>query len=486
MTQKRAKFPLFAQPLELSHNRRVVDLASNQNVLVYLVGGYVRDAMIASYKGISDGLSKCDLDYAIAGGAAYPFAQSLAKQFGGHFVPLDAANDTARVVFSDGAILDFAGCVGGNIETDIRRRDFSINALYWDPHEPDVVNDNVGGLKDIADGVVRAIAESAFVEDPLRALRAYRFACSLGFTIEPKTEVWIANHQTKLNNVACERVNYELFTTFGRGRLGPLLLNMAKSGVLETIFPELAKTRDVTSNIFHHLGLFEHSLDAVLQAERELADNRDLSVLNADAELSHGVTRLAATKIALLLHDIGKPQTWVITPEGKHTFISHERLGADMTAAIGERQKWSRPVSRFISKLVKWHLRPGQLFHSGEPSEKSIYRFYRQAGSDLPELILLALGDLGATRGPAMLGGKNEGLRKQLLELLKGFDVFNMENLSLPKLLNGEDVMLLLDLKPGPIIGQLLKALEEAQEIKEIANRAEAEHFVRQLYNQIR
>jgi len=441
---------------------------------LYLVGGYIRDVLLAK----CDHQAPKDFDYAVSGGSGFSFAQALALELQGHFVPLDQENDTARVVVEDGTTFDFAGCVGGNIEADIWRRDFSINALFWDPNHPEIIVDIVGAAADLKKGVVRALSETVLVDDPLRMLRAYRFAAKLNFQIDKATTSWIAKHHMQLAQVASERVNYEFFTAMAAPQMGSHLLDMAQSGLLETIFPELTATRSVTSNTFHHLALFEHSLETVLQAEKVFAQYRQWSLTD---ELSHQVTRFAATKVACLLHDIGKPKTWVITPEGKHTFIGHERLGEEMVADIAERQKWSRPVERFIAHLVKWHLRPGQLFHQTLPTQKAIYRFYRQAGSDVPELILLALADLGATQGPAMQGSKSEILHDQLFELFKGFDVYIKESEKIPKLLDGNDVMQLLKIKPGQEVGEILLALSEAQECKEVSNRAEAENFVLEL-----
>jgi putative nucleotidyltransferase with HDIG domain len=464
---------------------RLFALAKAQGLSLFLVGGYLRDAFIHKQNPGVKLVSK-DFDYVVTGGRAFTFAKDVRQLFSGHYVPLDEANDTARVVLDDGTVLDFAGCVGADIEADVFRRDFSINALYWDPKKPDVVSDLVGGSKDIEGGIVRAIDEKAFVEDPLRMLRAFRFSANLGFKLDANTSSWIARHHAKLANVAAERINYELFITFSSRQLGSLLFDMAECGVLEMIFPELTATRQVTTNAFHHLGLFEHSLETVLQCEKTLHDCAAWPGTNLDAELASQVTRLAATKIACLLHDIGKPQTWVITQDGKHTFIGHDRLGAQMVTGLAEKRKWPRPVERFIAKLVKWHLRPGQLFRHGAPTQKALHRFYRNAGADVPELILLAFGDLGATQGPSMQGGKNELLKRNLGELFEGFLVYQKESQEREKLLDGNDIMNLLKIGPGPLVGEMLLALIEAQEIKEVCNRPQAERFVKQLYEKRR
>ncbi len=233
-------------------------------------------------------------------------------------------------------------------------------------------------------------------------------------------------------------------------------------------------------NPYHHLGLYDHSLETVIEAERAILIGSEIEAPHLADELSYGVSRLAAFKMACLLHDIGKPNTWVITPEGKHTFIGHDGLGAEMVSALAERMHWSKPVERFIAKLVKWHLRPGQLFHQKDatPSEKSFYRFYRKVGSEVPELLLLALGDLGATQGPSMAGENSDKLRHNLIELFHGYAVFNSESENTQRLISGVDVMKLLGIQAGPEVGQVLAALDEAQGFKEVNDRAEAERFV--------
>ncbi len=460
---------------------------------IFLVGGYIRDALIFDKRkaqhtetSLAPFFKPKDLDYAVADASAFAFAHHVSLSIGGHFVALDEENDTARVVLNDGTTLDFAGCVGGQIESDILRRDFTINALYWDPEKPDMVNDLVGGIEDIANKQVRAIAREAFIDDPLRLLRAFRFAALLDFKIEETTANWIKEEHKRIKQVAAERVSLELFSAFAVHKSEAVLWAMAKCGLLEDLLPELSPTRQIPQNSHHHLGLFEHSIETLVQAEKILQSSPIKLLEKLDEEISFGVTRFAATKVAALLHDIGKPKTWKVTEEGKHTFIGHETLGFEMISDIAARLKWARTTERLIAKLVKWHLRPGQLFHNGQPTVKAVHRFYRQVGRDLPELIILSLADLQATQGPALLGDKTNVLRQNLIELFNGYFVFMEEVEQIPKILDGKDVMRVLQLSPGPIVGDILKMLEEAQGINQVTNRAQAEHFIKVLYKQMR
>jgi putative nucleotidyltransferase with HDIG domain len=485
-------------------HRRVISEAAAAGLEIYVVGGYLRDLVLGdigclNFDGQTKPISK-DLDYAVVGGGALAFAKKMASMLGGHFVTLDEKNDTGRVVMPDGIILDFAGCLGGSIQQDILRRDFTINSLYMDPANAGVIIDQVGGINDIKSGTIKALQSSLFVSDPLRLLRAFRFAAGLNFNIEAQTLAWIKSNANRISAVASERISAELFTILAVPSTNIIMPILAEAGLLEAIFPELKATRAVTNNSHHHLNLFDHSLETVIQCEQEYspatdggcAPNPPWLGTNLQEEISCAVTRMAACKIAGLLHDIGKPATWVITEEGKHTFIGHEKLGAEMIADIARRLRWSKPVERCITKLVHFHLRPGQLFHHNKPSEPAIHshhkpskaainRLFRQSGDDLPALILLALGDLAATQGPLMIGEKSTFLRQSYYALLAEFYEFSAAAKVMEKLLDGEDVMRLLNLPPGKKIGKILMALREAQEIKKIVNRSEAEDFVRSL-----
>jgi len=488
--RSKVEFARGCHPLENPLVEQVLNHARECSVSTYIVGGYVRDS-ISSHDNRafrrseqSDSPRKRDLDFAVAGGTAFDFARLIALEMDGHFVPLDEGNDTARVVFEDGSILDFAGCVGGSIETDLARRDFTVNALAWDSAYPDHVLDLADGLKDLEGKTIRAVSRQTFVDDPLRILRTFRFANQLQAEIEPVTLNWVKELVEGLNTVAPERINFELFESLSGRTAGHLTNQLAECGVLEVIFPELIDCRRVTPNSYHHLGLFEHSIITVSELDGRLPLLPEWMHKSASRELSSGVSRLSATRLACILHDIGKPGTWEVTPEGKHTFVAHDKLGAEMTALIAARMRWSRPIERLITRLVELHLRPGQLYHQGPPTAKAINRFYRNVAEDVPELMMVAFADLGATRGAGLCGDNREALEKGLESLMNGYQVFLEEVVLLKPLMGGHDIMRLLNLNSGPIVGELLKALEEARDLKEVVDRAQAETFVKELYAQ--
>lgn len=249
----------------------------------------------------------------------------------------------------------------------------------------------------------------------------------------------------------------------------------------EAVHVELKATRRVTKNAYHHLGLFDHSVEALVQCEQGMIELPDWVQARMREPLAQGVSRLAATKLASLLHDIGKPDTWIINDDGKHTFIGHDKLGAEMCEPLAKRMKWAKPVERLIEKLVRWHLRPGHLFQQGVPTDKAKYRFYRTIGEELPELILLALADFRSTCGPGLQVGRREA-EQNLFELLSNYSVYEVVNKKEDRLLDGNELMRILDLSPGPVVGQLLEDLLEAQILGEIKDREQAAELARKLF----
>jgi putative nucleotidyltransferase with HDIG domain len=476
----RQTFPPEFHPSKQETNQAVLKVAQDCGAHVVMVGGYVRDALLGRYS--AERLPN-DFDYTVLGGNAMEMGKLFAQRLDGVFVPLDESLDTCRIVLSSGAQVDLAGCMGGSLEADLQRRDLTINALAWDPASPDEIIDRVGGLQDLQDKRVRLISEKALVDDPLRLLRVFRFASSLDFSIEEKTLSLVKQHAERLGEVAAERISHELFLIFASNNSEQRIRQLVDTGLLEIVFPELTACRQVPQNAYHHLGLFDHSVQALIECEAAHEQLPEWAQLNFDQPLAQDASRLAAAKLAALLHDIGKPATWVVRDDGKHTFIGHDKLGAEMVEETAKRLKWARPVEKLVAALVRWHLRPGALFHQGTPTERAVYRFYREVGEDLPELVLLAQSDFRATKGPGLQAGR-EMLENQMIELLNGYVVFIEGKKRAPKLLDGRDVMTLLGIGPGPVIGELLDDLEEARSLGEVTNKQQAQVFVADRYKE--
>lgn len=456
-------------------NKKLLELCTEGTEL-FLVGGYIRDFLLL--------LPFCfDMDYTVKGEPAINFARKAKKAFDGHFVLLDEVHDIARVVLPDKKnTLDFAGCVGQDILKDLNNRDFTINAIACkiEKNKAELI-DPLNGIKDLEKKTIRAISEKNIIDDPLRVLRAYRHAAQLGFSIEPETLKLIEKHKSLITMVSIERVTQELIKLLESDFAGENLDLMEKSGFLDEIFPELVIQRTVPPNLHHHLGLLEHSVESIKSLEQEIKNFPDWAKEHIYREFSSGIKAISLLKLASLLHDIGKPPTWQIDEEGRHRFIKHEEIGAEMVSDVLKRLKFSKSTIKYIAKLIKYHMYPSQLLNEGVEnlSEKAMMRMFRRIGEDMPELILLAMADRLSARGPEITDEiVNENIQG-LYFLLEKYRQSQEEVKEIPKLIDGNEVMELLNISPSPTLGKIMKDLHEAQISGDVNTREEALEFIK-------
>lgn len=329
-----------------------------------------------------------------------------------------------------------------DVRADLRRRDFTINALLEDPFTGEVI-DHVGGLEDLRSKVIRAIGEprERFAEDHLRMLRAVRFAAELGFEIEARTRQAISGLAPSILRVSAERIRDELsrILTGANPKRGFELLDA--TGLLEPLLPEVARMKGVQQPPEYHPegDVWTHTL--LMLGE----------LRNAPLDLAWGC----------LLHDVGKPATQ--TFEDRIRFSGHEKVGAEMAQRILERLRYAKELVGRVVWLVEQHMR----FKDAERmSEATFKRFVRQPGFDV--LLELYRIDLEASRRPLAV---YEAVRKRL-------ETLPPESLHPPPLLRGRD-LLAMGYAPGRAFSSVLKALEEEQLAGRIATRGQAEEFVR-------
>ncbi|MBN1863144.1 MAG: CCA tRNA nucleotidyltransferase [Dehalococcoidales bacterium] len=468
---------------------RVRDFLSGQGPRAYLVGGLIRDVLLSRETG--------DIDIALEGDAL-EVASRVATAFGGKYVRLDEENRVGRVILTGEAggpagkqwEIDFSSLVGGNIEADLARRDFTIDAVAlelgrWT--EAPLI-DPFGGLSDLRQGTIRVVAPSAFTTDAARLLRGVRLAYQLGFAIESETEALIERHCHLLASVAGERLREELVRLLALPGSGKVLSHLDGLGLLTALIPELALARGVSQPKEHFWDVLSHSLNAVAAAGFVLGEGgwpyandkvRAAIPWNARLEehfsrpVSSGSTRRILLKLAALLHDVAKPQAKTIEADGRMRFLGHAQAGADITVAILERLRFSSREIKLTEALVRYHLRPTQMSQSGPPSARAIYRYFRDTGDAGIDILFLSLADHLATRGPR-LEPDNWREHTQLVDyvLTKRFQEEKL--VRPPRLVSGHDLISLFGLRPGPRIGELLEAVREAQASGEISNRDEA------------
>lgn len=445
-----------------------------EGVELYIVGGYIRDIILDK--------DTVDKDYTICGISAIEFAEKLTKELDGHLVVLDKRHDIARVVLSDKkTYLDFAACLGNSILEDLSRRDFTVNAIAkkLDFDSQSDIIDPYNGYDDILSKTIRAISEKNIEDDSLRILRAYRIAAQLSAEIDDKTIIFIKKHLSLLKNISVERIQAEFSKLLFINNSFNYIKKMTDSGVLECLIPEMSELRKVPENVYHHLGLFDHTLEVYRQIEL-LYDEATEQIKNYLNEyICPSTQRIVVLKYAALLHDIAKPKTWVITDEGKHTFLGHPDDGAVIADEICKRLKLPNAVVKRVTKLVKYHLYPSQLSHYDcKPTRKAVLRFFRRLEKEVPEVIILAIADRNSAVGPLITDDILNKRVELLYDLLDDYFKTMTAIETLPKLINGNDVMKLLNLKPSIEVGIILDKIRNLQTEGEINTSEEAKAWL--------
>lgn len=316
------------------------------------------------------------------------------------------------------------------LEEDLKRRDFTINALAMD--QKGKITDLFQGQKDLKEKVVRAVGnpEERFSEDALRMMRAIRFATTPGFDIEEKTSEVIKKGHALIKIISKERIRDELLKIVQSREAKRGMELLKETELMQHVMPELLEGVGVEQNLHHIHTVWEHNLRAF-----DYACSKNYS---------------AEVRLASLLHDVGKPKSK--RGEGRNsTFYGHEMIGAKMTAQILERLKFPKNQAEKIIKLVRWHL---FYYNVGEVTESSVRRLVANIGKENVE-------DLIKVREADRIGsGTPKAKPYKLRHLQFMIDKVARDPIS-PKMLklNGNDIMKLLNLNPGPKIGMMVSAL---------------------------
>ncbi|HUW44445.1 MAG TPA: HD domain-containing protein [Dehalococcoidia bacterium] len=507
-------------PATLAKISHLLDIQKKQG---YIVGGFIRDWLL--------GRDTNDIDIAVSG-AAITIAREVAGEIGGKFVLLDDVNDVARVVViedeqpggtsqnqeSHGAEwhFDFSPFTG-DIESDLARRDFTINAMALKLSQfvtastaPDMsprksanplaekrlslkLIDPFSGKEDLRDKIVRGVSEQIFEADAARLLRAVRLAAELDFTIEPKTESLIRRYSQAITEVPGERVREELLRLLTLPRAAYYLRYLDTLGLLLALIPELAESKGVEQPTVHFWDVFDHSLQTVAaieflirESDWEYSNDAMLSTVpwsdmidrHLSQEVSSGSNHKVLLKLAGLFHDIAKPMTKSIDDTGRARFLGHTKQGAAMTANILERLRFSNREIRLVESLVYHHLRPVQMANEEFPTQRAIYRYFRDTGDAGIDILFLALADCLASRGPLVSMEDWEKHCQLINYILAAHDKQQAKILPV-KLIDGHDIMDTFGLAPGPLVGKLLAMVNEAHASGELSTKEEALTLVR-------
>jgi poly(A) polymerase len=407
-------------------------------VETYLVGGFVRDRLLGGAQGK-------DIDLVTVGMDPMPLLAAVASSFGWHPPERFERFGTAQIRGGTWIVEGVRARAErydpesrnpdvrpGTLVEDVRRRDFTVNALCQSLDG--VVVDITGqGLTDLVDGILRTPLDPAetFAEDPLRMYRAARFVARLGFTLAPGTIEAMRAQASRTSILSIERVSDEIRRLLVAPYPSAGIAVLRDGGLLERILPELVAGVGIEQGGYHTHDVYGHTLATVDAAPADL------------------VTRTAA-----LLHDIAKPPTHLIAPNGRHTFYDHPQIGAEMAREILTRWRFSNDEIDDVSHLVRLHLRPIQ-YERESFGDAAVRRLIRDAGPLRDRMLDLARADTAASAYPTL--EELDELGERMGRLDAGGAVSAMAD---P--LSGEELMALAGRGPGRWVGRAKAAIREA------------------------
>ena len=451
--------------------------AALAGVSAWVVGGAVRDELL--------GRPTDDYDLAVAGDPRQA-ARMLARATGATAFALSEAFGAWRVVGPEGWHVDLVALRDGELEDDLRARDFTVNAMAR-PLAGGGLVDPTGGRADLAARRLRMTSEAALQEDPLRALRAIRFAVELALELDPATAAAVKRVAPSVAEVAGERVFAELRRVVCAAQPAAGLRLMSAHGLTASVLPELEALRGVTQSDFHHLDVHEHTLEvleAVVALERDPAavglGRHAAAVVEILGEpLADDLTRGQAMRFAAVLHDAAKPATRDVTPEGRVTFIGHDHEGARLAVAVLRRLRTSQRLIDYVARLTRDHLRLGYMVHDLPLTRRSAWRYLEDTAPYETETTIFTVADRVATRGRN--AGPAIAVHMGLVEEMLDHCLARRAGGRPPAPVRGDELMRHLGIAPGPQLGSILAQLAEDAYAGEVTSADDALRRAREL-----
>ncbi len=427
--------------------KRIGRRADEERLRAFVVGGYVRDLLL--------GRRVKDIDIVVVGDGI-ALGKKVATEVGRSNVVVYEKFGTAMLQLDDVKI-EFVGArresytkssrkptvQKGTLEDDLSRRDFTINAIAASINKDDfgAIVDPLGGRKDLEEKILRTPLEprATFDDDPLRILRAFRFAAQLHFAVDPSALQAAREMADRLKIVSQERISDEFLKIIASPKPSVGLMLMQETGVMKVVFPEIAQLAGVDQRRdYHHKDVFLHTLKVVDNIS-EVTDNVWL-------------------RIAALLHDIAKPRTKAFKEGMGWTFHGHEEIGARMVKPIFRRLKLPLDHVKYVEKLVRLHLRPMALVDEGV-TDSAVRRLLFEAGEEIDDLMTLCRADITS---------KNQKLVDQVR---RNYDTVVAKMAEVEEKdrwrawqppVRGDEIMKVCGLQPGPLVGKLKDAITDA------------------------
>ncbi len=482
----------------------------------YYVGGIVRNSLLKKQSG--------DIDIALPACEVKQAAQLLARKLKAVAFEMDAELGVWRLVTSQDKLqIDLTAFQGKNLEEDLRRRDFTVNALAYPVTAPVAVVvapqkegnaqviltrlrrkqiiDITGGQEDLRRKLIRLNGPKQFEDDPLRMLRAFRSAAELKFTITPNTLAQIKKNRLLISQPAGERIQEELNRLLAvPGVTYDFLCAMDQCGLLSALFSRLEDQRTCAEVYYGKGGVLKHTL-LVCKRMDYLLGHLDKAFPQYAKKLEVYAAPKALFKLTALLHDIAKPATAKMK-KNRLRFFYHEHVGAHMAQKLLKRLHYSRADIRLVHAMIFEHLRPSNLASNEGITERAIYHFFRDLGSAAIPLLFLCWADytsyvsdeqlkkiLPKSSRPMMTLVQAERMQNigktlrhlQLLHFMMSRFFDQPSSVKPVKIVTGLDVMQTLKVKPGPAVGAVLEAVAEAQVEGVVKTRQDALSFMRGL-----
>lgn len=429
----------------------IARVAERESVEAYVIGGYVRDYILRREH------PEKDIDIVVLGDGV-KMARAVSREIN-RGIKVTVFKTFGTAMFRSGIYdIEFVGArkesyssdsrkpavMPGTIEDDQNRRDFTVNALAISLNRKNFgeVIDPFGGLKDIENKILRTPLdpETTFSDDPLRMMRAIRFASQLGFTISDETLASVRRNAERIRIVSAERITVELNKIISTKRPSGGFLLLEETGLLPVILPELSRLSGVEDKEGKgHKDNFHHTL---MVLDNVAAGSNDIWL-----------------RWAALLHDIAKPVTKKFVPGIGWTFHGHEFIGAKMVPEIFSRLKM--PLNdrmRYVKKLVGLHLRPIALVQD-EVTDSAVRRLLFEAGDDIDDLMLLCEADI--TSGNRMKVKKhleNFALVRRKLKEIEEKDAVR----TFQPPVHGDEIIAAFGIEPGPMVGIIKTAIKDA------------------------
>jgi len=324
-----------------------------------------------------------------------------------------------------------------------------------------------------------------FKEDPLRMLRAFSLRAGLGFKIDGKTLSQIKKDKDLILKVSEERIREEFFKVLKSDNTAKILIEMDSLGLLDKIIPQIKVMFACKQGGYHHLDVWKHTKESLVHFDKLqdfIRSNKELNDYCYEV-IAGEHNRLSLIKFAILLHDIGKPDTFK-KENGKISFHGHERVGKKIVNSIAWQMKLSTEERHALEDIVLWHLRPGFLSDLKKPTPKAIYRFFRDTKKEAVSILLLSIADQRATRGPMSLKKDIKHHEKMCLSLInKYFEV--KKDKPFERLADGNEIMRYLKIKPSIMVGKILGELVESQNLGKIKTKKEALLLAEKIYSKL-